>query len=102
MYISIGQAAEVIGVAISTLRCWEDEGKYIADYRTFGGHRRYCLNRIHTELLKKSSSNIGTNLRKTITYARVSSFDQKLDLKRQENRLEKYCIDNALDYACAV
>jgi len=98
MYISIGQAAEVIGVAISTLRRWEDEGKYIADYRTFGGHRRYCLNRIHTELLKKSSSNIGTNLRKTIAYARVSSFDQKLDLKRQENRLEKYCIDNALDY----
>ena len=36
MYISIGQAAKVIGVSISTLRRWEDEGFFKCDFRTKG------------------------------------------------------------------
>ena len=38
MNISIGQAAEVIGVSVSTLRRWEEEELYKPDFRTKGGH----------------------------------------------------------------
>ena len=37
MYISVGQAAQVIGVSISTLRRWEDEESFKPDFRTKGG-----------------------------------------------------------------
>ena len=52
MYVTIGQASEIIGVSISTLRRWECEGKYTADYRTKGNHRRYCINRLKKEILE--------------------------------------------------
>lgn len=38
--VSIREAAKAVGVAISTLRRWEREGK-ITSIRTLGGHRRY-------------------------------------------------------------
>ena len=41
MYVRIGKAATIMGVAKSTLRRWEKEEKMIADYRIVGGHRRY-------------------------------------------------------------
>jgi len=34
MHLSIGQAAEVIGVSISTLRRWEKEKYFCAAFRT--------------------------------------------------------------------
>ena len=37
-------------------------------------------------------------IRKTLAYARVSSWDQKSDLTRQENRLTSYCSDKGWDY----
>ena len=74
MYISVGQAAEVIGVSISTLRRWEDEESFKPDFRTKGGHRRYDLSRIEQEFLNKNKSN---DQRKVVAYARVSSHDQK-------------------------
>ena len=33
----------ILGVTTTTLRRWENDGKLIANYRTFGNHRRYCL-----------------------------------------------------------
>jgi len=41
-YVAIGEASEVLGVSISTLRRWEAEGKLIPE-RTAGGQRRYDL-----------------------------------------------------------
>ena len=93
--ISIGQAAEVIGVSISTLRRWEEEELYKPDFRTKGGHRRYDLSRIEREFLNKSSSE---DKRKVVAYARVSSHDQKADLVRQEQRLEKVCTENKYNF----
>jgi predicted site-specific integrase-resolvase len=90
MYLSIGQAAEVIGVSVSTLRRWEKEKFFSAKFRTKGGHRRYCLKEIRLNLLNVSLDDFKDE-RKTYIYARVSSSDQKLDLKRQEKRLENYC-----------
>ena len=72
-YVSIGQAAKIIGLSIPTLRRYEKLGKLDVDFRTFGNHRRY-----HIESLKKvfSKNNQST---KTICYARVSSAGQKDD-----------------------
>jgi len=87
MYISISQAATIIGVSISTLRLWERRKIITPDYRTQGGHRRYSI------LKLKESFNLISDQGKRIVaaYARVSSFDQKEDLARQKGRLEEYC-----------
>ena len=98
MYVSIGQAAEVIGVSISTLRRWEQEESFLSDFRTKGGHRRYCLERIKKEILDIPEEVVNSPDRKTYAYARVSSVDQKLDLLRQSTRLSKYCKNNKWDY----
>ena len=39
---SIKEAAEVLGVSVSTLRRWEKEGK-VSSSKTKGGHRRYSM-----------------------------------------------------------
>ena len=43
MYVSVGQAAKLIGVSSSTLRRWEREKRLSSCSRTLGGHRRYLL-----------------------------------------------------------
>lgn len=85
MKMAITEAAKFLGVDISTLRRWEDEGK-IKPERTRGGHRRYDKD----ELL--SLSNKRKNIKLTIAYARVSSSDQKEDLERQIKNVSSYCI----------
>jgi excisionase family DNA binding protein len=84
--VGIGEAAEVLGVSISTLRRWEAAGKLVAEY-TAGGHRRYDLAKLRPELFRAAEA----ASRKTIAYARVSSHDQKDDLERQKQVLELYC-----------
>src|SRR5438132_9449740 len=83
--ITIGKAAKIVGVSISTLRRWELNGK-ISPERTNGLHRRYDLAKLKPELIHLSS-----NPRKTLAYARVSSRDQRKDLERQKELLELYC-----------
>ena len=95
MYISIGQAAKVIGVSISTLRRWEDEQFFKCDFRTKGGHRRYDISKIESGFLNKNNS---IDNRKVVAYARVSSHDQKRDLVRQKQRLEQHCKSNKYDF----
>jgi predicted site-specific integrase-resolvase len=84
MKISIGKAAEELGVSRETLRRWEQLGK-IAPERTPKGHRRYDLAGLYAGPRKKLEK------KHTIAYARVSSHDQKEDLKRQVALLESYC-----------
>ena len=91
--LTISEASELLGVAKSTLRRWEEEGKLIPDVRTKGGQRRYKLSSILPEMKHKNSYN-----RKTIAYARVSSYDQKDDLERQKQVLEMYCASNGWDF----
>ena len=85
MKISIGKAAKELGVSNRTLRRWEKAGKITAE-RTPKGHRRYEL----SQLLGRASRKI-VDEKQTIAYARVSSHDQKEDLKRQAAVLEAYC-----------
>jgi predicted site-specific integrase-resolvase len=84
MKISIGKAAEELGVSRETLRRWEQLGK-ITPERTPKGHRRYDLAGLYAGPRKKLEK------KHTIAYARVSSHDQKEDLKRQVALLESYC-----------
>ena len=82
---SIGEAAQALGVSITTLRRWESQGQLIPE-RTASGHRRYNLAHI-----KPESFHICSDDRPTIAYARVSSHDQKADLERQKQVLELFC-----------
>lgn len=86
--ISVKEAAELLGVSTKTIHRWEKEGK-IKAIRTAGGHRRFEV----SDLLGNKK---GDAL--TVAYARVSSHDQKADLKRQEIVLESYCASKGFDF----
>ena len=77
-YISIGEAAQILGVSVSTLRRWDREGK-VSSVRTSGNQRRYDLDSLLPHRVREK-----TDCRKTLAYARVSSHDQKEDLERQK------------------
>lgn len=93
MKISIGKAANILGVSKQTLRRWEKEGK-IKVFRTPQNHRRYDISSIQG-YSKKQPLN---NEKITIGYARVSSHDQKNDLITQSNLLEAYIAKNGWKY----
>ncbi|WOF81709.1 IS607 family transposase (plasmid) [Pseudomonas sp. FeN3W] len=86
--VSIGQASELLGVSVSTLRRWEKEGGLRPSFRTYGNHRRYSLLELNS-LCGKSLP----DQRKVVAYDRVSSHDQKADLERQRARLKQHCLD---------
>jgi predicted site-specific integrase-resolvase len=70
-----------------TLRRWDRSGKLKPVFRTFGNHRRYNLSDI-TKIYNKDSV-----VKKVIGYSRVSTFDQKKDLKVQSEVLTNYIKD---------
>lgn len=92
-YLSIGEAAATLGVAISTLRRWESEEKLIPNHRTFGGHRRYAWSSLQI-IINPEYANTQSL---TLCYARVSSHDQKADLVRQSERLVHWCEEQGID-----
>lgn len=83
---TIQQAAKMLGVATSTMRRWEREGK-IKSIRTTGNHRRYTI-----EELSKIKEVKPLNERITIGYCRVSSAEEREELKRQIDNVSMYCI----------
>jgi putative resolvase len=89
MHLSIGKAATLLGVSISTLRRWEKEGFLNPSYRTSGGHRRYALALLETKFGHELSDSERSP--KAVAYARVSSHDQRKDLETQRSKLEDYC-----------
>lgn len=92
MPISIGEAAEFLGVSVKTLRRWSDAGK-IPVTTNPSGHRRYYLSEI-----SQHSKKIPSDQHITVNYARVSSHDQKDDLTRQIAALEAYSTANGWKY----
>ena len=95
--ISIGQAAKLLGVHVQTLRNWEKSGKLKPDSISPGGTRRYNSDTI-MRISGKELPQIEKDDRVTIAYARVSSQDQKEDLKRQAQVLELYGAEHGYKY----
>jgi putative resolvase len=82
-FLKIGEAAKLLGVSIQTLRRWEETG-YLIPARKSDGHTRYYD-------LDQVMGTKKVELELTVAYARVSSHDQKEDLKRQAEVLSAYC-----------
>jgi excisionase family DNA binding protein len=91
--LSIAEAAELLGVSPNTLRRWEREGRLIPDERTEGNQRRYKLSSIRPEMVRNDD-----HKRRTVAYARVSSYDQKKDLERQKKMLGMFCSANGWQF----
>ena len=72
----------MLGVEVQTLRRWEESGELVPDRKSAGGTRYYDV----AKLL-----GLGNEDMPTIGYARVSSYDQKNDLVRQQELLEAFC-----------
>ena len=90
---TIGEASEILGVSISTLRRWGKEGR-LEPEKTVSGHRRYDISKLKPEMFRvRRQEN-----KKTVAYARVSSHDQKDDLERQKQVLELYCARQGWTY----
>ena len=79
--VKIGKAAELLGVSVQTLRKWEDSGELVLDRRSEGGVRYPDMGKI---------LGLGSEEMPIIGYARVSSYDQKNDLVRQQELPEAF------------
>ena len=88
-FIKIGEAANILGVSVQTLRRWELTGTLIPARKTQG--TRYYD---YEALL--GLKNVENDL--TVAYARVSSHDQKKDLERQIEVLSSYCATKGWNY----
>ena len=81
MYLTIGELSAQLGVATVTLRRWEKRGSLMPSFMTPGGHRRYDLSTALRVLGVAGTAGGVCPARLTVAYARVSSHDQKDDLK---------------------
>lgn len=93
-YISISEAAEIIGVTQKTLRMWDDSNLLKA-YRTPGGTRKYTLEQLDSYMGYKNIDNEEKDGEKNrvFIYGRVSTKKQfeSGNLERQVTRLKSYC-----------
>lgn len=89
-FIKIGEAAKILGVSIQTLRRWEEAGYLVPDRKSKGNTRYYNLDQLTGKKICESNLTIG--------YARVSSHDQKKDLKRQAEALATYCLSQGWNF----
>jgi putative resolvase len=89
-FIKIGEASKILGVSIQTLRRWEETGYLVPDRKSKGETRYYNLDKLTDKKIFENDLTIG--------YARVSSHDQKEDLKRQAEALATYCIKQGWNF----
>ena len=81
--------AKKLGVSANTLRRWDARGKLKAK-RTLSNHRYYD----ESDLRQLYGIKEGT--RKTVVYCRVSSQNQKDDLKSQIVAMEQFCLSSGI------
>ena len=95
MFVSISQAAQILGVCPKTLRRWHHKNSFCPDHYTSGGHRRYSLTTLNAYLNRPLRIRKMSKLDKPLLihafsqaaiYARVSALEQKSDLDRQTRK----------------
>jgi excisionase family DNA binding protein len=85
--LNIRQFAERVGVHATTVRRWERNGK-ITPERTHGGHRRFT----ELDVAKALRIQVATPLKRAVIYCRVSSVNQKDDLKSQVTAMQSFAL----------
>ncbi len=80
-HVTPKEAAKILGVHVSSLRRWENEGKLKA-IRTPGGQRRFVLSEV------EKVAGMPRTVR-TVCYGRVSTHSQQDDLQRQLEHLRQ-------------
>jgi predicted site-specific integrase-resolvase len=85
----IGKFAKRVGRSISTLRRWDASGEFVAKKHS-SGHRYYDESDVRRLL------GIKNNERKVVVYCRVSSPNQKDDLKSQVTAMEQFCLSSGI------
>lgn len=83
--------AELLGVSVKTLQRWDREGIWKAN-RTPTNRRYYT----HDQYLQFKEIHTYNDIRDIVKYARVSTGNQKDDLKNQSDFLRQFC--NARKY----
>jgi predicted site-specific integrase-resolvase len=97
MLVRLKEAAKHLGVHPDTLRRWANSNKVKVAGLTQGKQRLFDLCELEN-LLRSPSNKIVSKEKITIAYARVSSHDQKEDLKRQIKQLELFCSAHGWSY----
>jgi predicted site-specific integrase-resolvase len=85
MIYKVGKAAELLGVSRVTLQKWDREGKLVANRNET--NRRYYTDEQINNFLRKPR----IELNRIVAYCRVSSPNQRPDLKNQRKCLEEFC-----------
>ena len=85
------EVSKILNVTVFTLQVWDRKGKLKA-YRTPTGRRYYTEKQINEVL----GINQTTEKRKVIAYSRVSSKNQKDELKNQANFIREFCNSNGI------
>ena len=95
--LNIKEASVYLNVSQDSLRKWDKSGKLVS-FKTSGGHRRYDTDALDEFIGKKIDEQPDETEIKCVTYARVSSHEQKTkgDLDRQSLRLSEYCAKHKL------
>jgi len=89
---STGKFAKLINRHVRTLQNWDNLGLLKPDTYTPKGRKQYS----HEQYLNFINKPISNTPKENIIYARVSSFNQKNDLKQQINYIENYCTNNQI------
>ena len=83
-YMTIGGVCRLLGISLSTAYRRIKAGTLVPAFRTSGGHRRFERKTFAPD------GRYGNVLPRVVTYARVSSVDQKNDLVVQGEKLRRY------------
>ena len=75
MNFSVGRAAVLLGVSITTLRRWDKSGSLKPSFITPGGHRRYAIADLEAIYAPGRASAVSGGANKAVAYARVATHD---------------------------
>lgn len=87
---NVTQAAKILNRTVKCLQLWDRQNK-LTSFRTATNRRYYTEEQLNKFLNKKELSI--PKIKENIIYCRVSSVNQKQDLKNQKSILETYCLN---------